>query len=367
MPGIPTLRMAAGLLLAAIALSACGGGPGRLPDGTERSPASPCTGAGAVRQRARAFLHHYERQGRVVRTDQGGDTVSEGQAYGLLLAELAGDGPALRSIWSWTAAHLLRPDGLLSWHWANGAVTGSASAADADLLGAWALLRWRGGDAASLNAAGNRLGQSVLRNETARLPNGQLVLVAGSWALRPTVTVDPSYWALPAFADLAALTGNRAWDRLETGTLGAASQVTRGGSLLPPDWARLLGTALSPIAAPSGSAGTSPQYGPDAQRLVVWAAAASRPARGLAAHWWGILGSGPGSAAQALGLQGRVITSSPFPLAAMAASAAAYAAGDHRAQARLCAEGLRLARQHPTYYGDAWSVLAPALMGGELR
>ena len=45
-----------------------------------------------ARAAARSFLARYVNpNGRVVRRDQGGDTVSEGQAYGLLLSQVAGD------------------------------------------------------------------------------------------------------------------------------------------------------------------------------------------------------------------------------------------------------------------------------------
>ncbi|WP_295787969.1 glycosyl hydrolase family 8, partial [uncultured Microbacterium sp.] len=54
---------------------------------------------------AEAFLDTYVDAGRVVRTDQGGDTVSEGQAYGLLLAVAADDPSRFDSIWEWTTTH----------------------------------------------------------------------------------------------------------------------------------------------------------------------------------------------------------------------------------------------------------------------
>src|SRR5215469_15182241 len=60
----------------------------------------------------RAFLSTYvQPDGRVTRPDQGGDTVSEGQAYGLLLAEAAGDNGAFGRIWRWTHDHLQLPNG----------------------------------------------------------------------------------------------------------------------------------------------------------------------------------------------------------------------------------------------------------------
>ena len=54
-------------------------------------------------ERAARFIQVYVRpDGRVVRLDQGRDTVSEGQAYGLLLAQAAGDQQAFCRMWTWT-------------------------------------------------------------------------------------------------------------------------------------------------------------------------------------------------------------------------------------------------------------------------
>ena len=82
-----------------------------------------------------------ESDGRVVRHDQGGDTVSEGQAYALLLTAATGRRSAFARVWGWTRAHLQRPDGLLAWRWASGRVVATTSPPpDADLDAARALL-----------------------------------------------------------------------------------------------------------------------------------------------------------------------------------------------------------------------------------
>src|SRR6476469_8940272 len=87
------------------------------------------------------FLDEYvEPAGRVVRRDEGGDVVSEGQAYGMLIAVAVGDETRFRSIWKWTKTNLRRADGLLAWRWADNKVTDVNSAADADLDAARSLL-----------------------------------------------------------------------------------------------------------------------------------------------------------------------------------------------------------------------------------
>lgn len=104
--------------------------------------------------------------GRVVRRDQGGDSVSEGQAYALLVAVARQDRERFDAVWTWTQEHLLRPDGTLSWRWSDGAVLDAASAADADLDAARALVR--AGDVfddPALTAAGS---SSAVRSSTSR-------------------------------------------------------------------------------------------------------------------------------------------------------------------------------------------------------
>ena len=110
----------------------------------------------------------------MIRHDQGGDIVSEGQAYGMLIAELAGDSATTQRIWSWTQQHLQRPDGLLSYH-ANGdgAVLDPQSASDADTLIAFALLRYSGADSDSLHAAGKQVAAAVLAHETTNYPTAR--------------------------------------------------------------------------------------------------------------------------------------------------------------------------------------------------
>ena len=114
------------------------------------------------------FLDQYvEPDGRVVRRDEGGDVVSEGQAYGMLIAVAVGDETRFRSIWKWTKTHLRSADGLLAWRWADDKVTDVNSAADADLDAARALvLAGRRFNAPELTKDGRRLGVAILETET---------------------------------------------------------------------------------------------------------------------------------------------------------------------------------------------------------
>ena len=154
------------------------------PDGSTR--ASP----DEARAAASAFLARYvDRDGRVVRRDQGGDTVSEGQSYAMLLAAAIGDRARFDRVWHWTRAHMERPDGLLSWRPGD-----RQPAADADLDAARALLvAARRFNRPGLARDARRIGRSV-RGEESTLIGGRRVLVAGPWA-RAQAIVNPSYVA----------------------------------------------------------------------------------------------------------------------------------------------------------------------------
>jgi endoglucanase len=109
------------------------------------------------------------------------------------------------------------------------------------------------------------------------------------------------------------------------------------------------------------------QYGPDAQRLVVWLASSSDPAaRHLAAGWWPMLSSDATAQALALTTDGRVLAAGPSPLALVAAAAAAHAAGQTAARDRLLDRADAVERQHPSYYGAAWVALGRGLLQGRM-
>lgn len=315
---------------------------------------------------ARAFLRRYvTADGRVIRHDQGGDVVSEGQAYGMLLAEIAGDTTKAHAIWNWTRTHLRNADGLISWHaTGDGKVLDRQSATDADVLIAYALLRYAGADADAFHQAGRDIAAAVFAHESLTLPDRNPVLAAGPWAVSDGV-VDPSYWMPAVFDGLASMTGDRRWAQAADTAVALVSQLTDAGRRLPPDWARLQGSTLTPTPAPGGTPST--QYGLDAQRIPVWfATSCSAPARKLAATWWSLLSVGDGKTAIALSLDGQVYNSAKNPLSMVAAAATAEAAGDSASGHGLMASAAAQATQAPTYYGDAWLALGQALLDGKL-
>ena len=323
----------------------------------------------AAQRAAAGFLGAYARpDGRVTRPDQGGDTVSEGQAYGLLLAEVAGQPATFGRIWRWTREHLQLPSGLFAYHAdAAGHVLSQEPASDADLLMAWALLRYQGPQAAAWHQDGRRVAAAVLAHEVTTGPGGTPILAAGPWATGRPASLNPSYWSLPALSGLAHLTGDLLWQRLASGAVTLAGRLTDGGRVLPPDWAQL--TAAGVLAGEPAPDGSQPQtqYGLDAQRMVAWFAVSCDPrARALAARWWELLRSGDRAHAQALRPDGAVLDPAPAPLPLVAAAAGARAAGQRPAAARLLQRAAAQQQRDPTYYGGAWAALGPALLSAAL-
>jgi endoglucanase len=321
----------------------------------------------SAQQAATRFLASYVlADGRVVRRDQGHDTVSEGQAYGMLVTEMVGDVARFRRIWQWTRDNLQRPDGLFAFHAnAKGEVVSQEPASDADLLIAWALLRYRGPAAAIWHQEGRRVAAGILAKEVVSGPGGMPVLTAGPWATGRPATLNPSYWSLPALHGLEQLTGDQEWSRLAVSAVRLTGELTQGGRVLPPDWA-VLGAdgTVRPEPAPDGSE-PEPEYGPGAQRTVVWFAASCDPAaRSLAARWWQLLRPGHRSLRLALSLGGRMVNPSYAALPLIASAAAAQAAGHRAAVGRLLWQAQWQQRSDPTYYGGAWSALGPALLTG---
>jgi endo-1,4-beta-D-glucanase Y len=312
---------------------------------------------------AKRFLATYVTgDGRVLRRDQGGDIVSEGQAYGMLIAEAAGDPNLARTIWNWTRRHLQLTDGLFAWlARGGGRIESTQSATDADVLLAFALLRYGGVGASSLHRAGRAVARAVLANESVRLADGDPVLVAGPWAKSATPPiVDPSYFMPAVFDDLARWTGDARWSAAATSAISLVKALTSNGERLPPDWATLTGASL--VATPAS--GTSRvQYGLDAQRLPLWFASACQfRAREIAASWWRHGLSRPErSGALALSLDGKVLNSQTNPLPLLASAAAASAAGEGGAARALRARATAVAASTPTYYGGAWLALAQVL------
>jgi endoglucanase len=307
---------------------------------------------------ARDFLDRYvAADGRVVRLDQGGDTVSEGQSYAMLLAVAVDDRQTFERVWAWTRRHLERDDGLLSWHWEHGKVVDPQPAADADLDAAWALAlaarRWR---SARFGAQSARLVRSSAALETSTMPDGDPVVVPGPWAQErqrsgDDLVLNPSYSSPVGEAVLVEagyLAPAASEARLATMRALIAATVDRGD--LPTDWLMVSPGGARGIVGPDDH--RAGRYGWDAVRVPIRLAASCVEAdRALAARM-----------APALLVGGGRPTMGDHPARLVAAASAAAAAGHSERAAALLDQASRGQAEAPTYYGGALVALGRALL-----
>ena len=312
---------------------------------------------------ARRFLDTYVADdGRVVRHDQGGDTVSEGQAYAVLLAAAIGDDATLDSVWGWTAAHLQRPDGLLSWHWADGAVVdrGSAPDAEIDAIRGLLLASDHSGDDRAVAARG--MADAVAAQLVVPSPQGTgMVLAPGEWAIERHVA-NPSYFS-PRTIELLADASVGPWSDLLDGSRAEILGLTDGGRLLPPDWSTW--DASTPVPAGGPGLDGTPVYSWDAARVPIrLAESCDLGDRALAASWAPLLLDDPSRIVRHL--DGQVTAEAEHPVALVAAAASAHAAGDPDARDELLDRAQQLDEQRPSYYGSAWVALGRVLLQTDL-
>lgn len=333
---------------------------------TSGPPAVSASAATLARRDVKAFLARYvAADGRVVRWDQGGTTVSEGQAYALLLSVAIGDRREFARVWTWEQRNLQLPDRLFAYEWANGKVESDTPATDADLETAWALvLAGQRFGRPVYTSAGEQVADGVLLNETVTV-NDRLELVAGPWARTDPAVVDASYLAPEAISALAAATKDPGWEELSLDSSALVSELeSHSPAHLPSDWARLAPSGAISPAAGASSAGGTPTYGLDAQRVPVWFAAdCSNGSRALASVEWPALKRAAGHGGRiSYSLRGQARSSSVNPLGYVAAAAAADAAGDHSAGRSLLEKADRQNALHHTYYGAAWLALGLVLL-----
>ena len=336
----------------------------------------------AARAAAREFLDQYtESDGRVVRRDEGGDVVSEGQAYGMLIAAAVGDQTRFRSIWQWTKDHLRRPDGLLSWRWADDQIVDANSAADADLDAARALvLAGSHFNAPELTNDGKQIGAVTLQNESVTVGNRIVppsdvvpagsgvagegrVLVAGNWATTPPYTVNAGYFSPRAEEQLAHAAPDHRWRDL-TRTQRVIGWQLVGTASLPPDWSTVDAAGAAVAAGPP--AGGPVHFGLDAARLPIRFAESCDPAdRALAAAMRPML-TAPGDVPALRNLDGSAASDWQHPVAVVAAAATEAAAGDADAAAARLDAATTLQQRYPSYYGAAWVALGRIMLSTSL-
>jgi endoglucanase len=328
----------------------------------------------SAREAAGAFLSRYvEPDGRVSRVDQGGDTVSEGQAYGMLLAVVDEDPATFAKVWTWTRDNLRQPDGLLAWHWEDGKVVAPDSAADADLDAAWALLlasqRFDSGtsrgEAAGYRGEALALANAILEGETVSL-DGRSLLVAGDWANSFPAVVDPSYFTPAAFGALGKASGDPRWKQLGETSREVLGQLTQRSTGLAPDWALVDSDGKARPTAPPGAEGEA-VFGYDAVRVPLWQATGcdgrDTPYAARMAHFFDETVTREPAATYSL--EGKPLGGSPGAPLLIAAAAASAAAGEARAGEEWLTGAEADVEGEPTYYGAALLALGRATLDPE--
>lgn len=228
-----------------------------------------------------------ERDGRIVDTENGRVSHSEGQAWAMLLAVRHDDRAAFNLILGWTRRNLaIRADRLLAWRYnpaLSSPVLDQNCATDGDLCYAWALLdaarRWQ---APAYRDLAQGVATDILRF-AARQLDGRMILLPGAWGFEHAghIIVNPSHYVFPALEALAGAFPRPEWRALIQEGERIAGEALFGRWKLPTDWVMLRrrGGAFQP----------EPQrglrFGPDAVRVPLflawsgrWEAAALRNA-----------------------------------------------------------------------------------------
>src|SRR6266545_605077 len=274
-PPSPRMSPAARLLgVFPAALLACGhGAPSRQADALarERDELSALWSL---------YRYTHVQDGRVVATDEGGITTSEGQAYALLRAVWANDRRAFDDVWGWTKEHLqVREDRLLAWKWKDRVLDRNAATdADQDAALALILASRRFGEPRFLDEARGLL-RDMWEKEVV-VAGGRPFPTGGNWApaeAHPTVHV--AYLAPYAYEVFAGVDPARPWKDLVRSSYDLLRFLyVERGLALPPEVVYLDPRTGAILLERPGGSGPSPS-GYDAVP-VFWRVA-------LDARWFG--------------------------------------------------------------------------------
>lgn len=184
----------------------------------------------------------FVKSGRVIDTGNGGISHTEGQGTAMLGAVAAADRESFDGAWLFARQRLQQPDGLHAWRWVpKDGVTDLNNASDGDLYIAWALLKasltWK--EPEYLRAAAEIV--RGLRNCIVQLPEGLALLPGKTGFLRESrgrseVVLNPSYWVMPALAELGLMDeGRYLWDVAKSSEILLEKSLI-GPHGLPLDW-----------------------------------------------------------------------------------------------------------------------------------
>lgn len=215
-------------------------------------------------------------EGRVIDTGNGGISHSEGQGYGMLIAEAYGDRSTFDRIWNWTKKNLQtrKEDKLISWLWkpaegGGGAVEDVNNASDAEILIAWALTRaskrWK--SYAYQQSAAEIL---IELHRVAIKPSscGPVLLPGREGFLKDNgIVLNPSYYIFPALNSFTQSFPGGGWEALLQAGVKLAGEARFGQWSLTPDWVLQTGETFSLPAS------SLPEFGYNAIRIplhIAW-------------------------------------------------------------------------------------------------
>ena len=238
---------------------------------------SSCASAGTPSTWTRFKTRFVAADGRVIDTSNGGVSHSEGQGYGLLMAEAAGDRATFDLMLNWTLTTLRRPDsGLLTWRYDPSAATPAAdpnNATDGDILVAWALLRadkrWPRRD---YGHKSETLRAAILREATIDYGGLKLLLPGRQGFVQSDhIVVNPAYYVWPALDAFAA--HEPLWTPYIADGLKLLQRAAFGQWRLPSDW-----VAINAEGQAAPAPDKPPRFGFDALRVPLYLAWSKRTA-----------------------------------------------------------------------------------------
>lgn len=175
---------------------------------------------------------------RVIRPENGNDTVSEGIAYGMLIGVYMNDKPMFDALWAY-AQSKFNSHGLMAWRQnASGSTVDQGAAIDADEDMAWALLmaseQWGG----TYKADATKLIGNIFQYG---VESGGVLKPGDNWG--GSSQTNPSYFA-PAYYRVFAKVGGQNWNSvIETSYAILAKASGQYG--LVPNWTNAQGQGIT--------------------------------------------------------------------------------------------------------------------------